>query len=195
VQRLLVGVLIGLLLLMMASAMRRMWLYQAEYGWTLARVHATALMVWIGGSIVWFAATALRGRPERFTLGAIVGGLTVLAFLALSNPASAIVRVNADRAVNGKDFDGLDAARLGTDGLPTLLEVLPRVAGSLDERERCAIRSTIQDALDDNTDAGGGRDWRSLSVSRIRARQALTRRGDAAAATLGGAGRCATRGS
>ena len=191
VHRVLVAVLIGLLLLMMASALRRMWLYQAEYGWTLDRVHATALMLWIGGSILWFGTTAVRGRPERFTLGSIAGGFAVLATLALANPAAAIVRVNADRMASGKDFDGAHAAMLGTDALPALLEVLPRVAPSLDDAERCAIRRTIQNAVDDVAGDGDGSDWRLLTMSRLRARDALARHGPAAAVTLGGTGRCA----
>ncbi len=191
-QRVLVAVLVGLLLLMMASALRRMGLYQAEYGWTLARAHATALMVWIGGSILWFAATALRGRPERFTLGSIAGGLAILAVLALSNPAAAVVRVNADRAAMGKDFDGLHAAQLGKDGLPALLEILPRVASKLDERERCEIRAMIHDETEDAMREGRGADWRVLTVSGLRARNALARHGAAAAQALGGTGRCVT---
>ena len=192
IQRMLVGVLIGLLLLMMASALRRMWLYQAEYGWTLARVHATALMVWIGASIIWFAATALRGRPERFTLGSIAAGLGMLACLAVVNPAAATVRVNAERVALGKDFDGLHAAQLGTDGLPALLAILPVVAPSLDEGERCAIRRTIQTAAEASTAGGRWDDWRVLSLSRMRARAALSRHGARASALLGGSGRCAS---
>ena len=190
VHRVLVGVLITLLLLMMASALRRMWLYQAEYGWTLARVHATALMLWIGGSILWFAATALRGAPERFTLGSIAGGLAVLGVLVVANPAAAIMRANAERVSSGKDFDGTHAAEIGIDGLPALLEVLPRVAPALDEPERCAIRRTIQRSLDADARGGRGRDWRVLNLARLRAREALERHGAAAAALLGGSGPC-----
>ena len=194
VHRVLVAVLIALLLLMMASALRRMWLYQAEFGWTLARVHATALMLWIGGSILWFAATALRGAPGRFTLGSIVGGLGVLATLVVANPAAAIVRANAERVAMGRDFDGAHAAEVGIDGLPALLEVLPRVAPSLDERERCAIRRTIQSARDADARGGRGRDWRVLNLARVRAREALARHGAAATAVLGGSGRCPAAG-
>ena len=190
IQRILVGVLIGLLLLMMASALRRMWLYQAEYGLTLARLHATALMVWIGASIVWFAATALRGRPERFTLGSIAAGLALLACLVAVNPAAATVRVNAERAALGKDFDGLHAAQLGTDGLPALLAVLPRVASGLDDRERCAIRRVIHRGAAAGTEADRATDWRVQSVSRVRARAAIARDGARASALLGGSGPC-----
>ena len=190
IHRMLVGALIGLLLIMMASALRRMWLYQAEYGWTLARVHATALMIWIGGSILWFAATALRGRAERFMLGSIGGGLAILGALAIANPSAAIVRVNADRVAQGKDFDGAHAAALGADGLPTLLAVLPRVAATLDESERCAIRGAIARAREMTSPDGEGSDWRVLSVPRLRVRDALARHAAAAATTLGGTGRC-----
>ncbi len=193
VHGMLSGVLIGLLLLMMASALSRMWIYQAEYGWTLLRVHATALMLWIGGSIVWFGACALRRTPGRFVIGSIGAGLAMLACLVVLNPAAGIITANVQRAHAGSDFDGTDAAALGADGLPTLLAALPAIAATLDDRERCAIRRAIDRAVAEATGAGGGRDWRTVSLSNVRAHKAVARHLAASNAALLSTIECASR--
>jgi len=192
VHGILSAVLIGLLLLMMASALSRMWIYQAEYGWTLLRVHATALMLWIGGTIVWFGACALRRTPGRFVIGSIGAGLAMLACLVVLNPAAGIITANAQRAHAGSDFDGADAAALGADGLPTLLAALPAIAARLDDQERCAIRRAIDRAVAEGTGEGSGRDWRTVSLSNVRAHKAVARYRAVADATLPSATQCAT---
>jgi hypothetical protein len=195
IHRILTGTLVGLLLLMMASAFSRMWIYQAEYGWTLDRVYATALMLWIGGSILWFAATALRGAPQRFMIGSLSGGLAMLAGLAIINPAAAIVTANTSRVAAGKDFDGLHAARLSTDALPALLTSLPKVASQLDEIERCAIRLMIDRVrYPGGAESGAAtEDWRSWRVSDARASAAVARRSSAVDAALATSAPCARR--
>jgi hypothetical protein len=183
-HRVLMSALVILLLALVASALGRMRLYQAEYGLTLSRVHATAFMMWICGCIIWFAATVLRGRPARFAFGSIVGGLVILGLLIVANPAALVVRANAVRAAEGRDFDASDAAALGDDALPELLAVLPAVSGSLDLRERCDVSRAIDEA---GIVGGDGRpvDWRGWNLARTRARSAAKRNGDMAAKIVG----------
>ena len=56
------GVLIALVLVVMASALERMRLYQREYGLTELRLYATGLILWLGFVFVWMAATVVRAR-------------------------------------------------------------------------------------------------------------------------------------
>jgi hypothetical protein len=186
----LAAALVVLLLALVMSAAGRMRLYQLEYGWTLDRVHATVLMLWIGGCILWFAATVLRGRSERFAFGAITGGLAMLGALAVTNPAALVVRANAARVASGHDFDGIHAVSLGYDGLPALLDVLPVIAPSLDANERCFIRDELA-RIRARSDAAS--DWRAWNLSRDRARSAVARRAASAARYLGDAACPTTR--
>ena len=71
--RLLSGGLLLLVGLIMVSALHRMRLYLDAYGLTQDRLYATAVLLWAGVAIPWFAATVLRGRADRFAFGAIVG--------------------------------------------------------------------------------------------------------------------------
>ena len=122
---LLAGTQILLLFVIMVSAVRRMLLYQSEYGLTELRLYTTAFMAWLALVFVWFAATALRGRREQFACGALVTGLLVIAALHVINPDAFIVRVNVAHARAGRSFDAHYAASLSEDAMPALLEALP----------------------------------------------------------------------
>jgi hypothetical protein len=176
-----------------------MRLYQAEYGWTLPRVEAVVLMLWICTTIGWFAATVLRGRPERFVFGAIVAGLGLFGGMVVSNPAASVVRANAARIADGHEFDAFHAAQLGSDGLPALLEALPVIAPTLDLQGKCSIQQVIDRArgvqalpattaatLPDASQpaattaaapaaAAERLDWRAWNLSRARAKAAAER--------------------
>ena len=170
VRRALSMALIVLLFGMIGSALWRMHLYEQMFGWTLDRFYATAMMLWIGGTLLWFARTTLRDRGERFVFGPIVGGLGLVATFGLANPTAVVLNVNADRAAAGADFDGLHAASLGIDGIPTLVRILPSVAPSLDLGERCALARSIDRARDPEQPRGG---WRGANLSYARARRAI----------------------
>jgi hypothetical protein len=133
--RLLAGLMLILLDVMLASALFRMRLYTAEYGLTELRFYTTAFMGWLVLVFGWFVATVLRGRRERFGLGALLAGWLVLAALNLANPDAAIAAVNLDRAARGRPLDTAYAAELSADALPTFRRVLPTLATN----EACAV--------------------------------------------------------
>ena len=141
--------------------------------------------------MLWFAATALRGVPERFMIGSISGGLAMLAALAVVNPAGTIVTANAARAAAGRDFD-VHTEVLGIDALPALLRTLPTVLPKLDDRERCAIRDAITRADRAGRNEDGNRDWRIFTLAAARARAAIAEFGPRAEAVLGPASACAS---
>ncbi|HKC62497.1 MAG TPA: DUF4173 domain-containing protein, partial [Pyrinomonadaceae bacterium] len=122
--RLFAGTQVALLFIIMTSAVRRMLLYQNEYGLTELRLYTTAFMAWLALVFVWFVATALRGRREQFACGALLAGLLVIATLHVMNPDAFIVRVNVAHAQMGRGFDADYAASLSADATPALLESL-----------------------------------------------------------------------
>jgi hypothetical protein len=186
IQRVLASTLVVLLLALVASALGRMRLYEVEYGWTLPRVNATALMMWISGCILWFAATVLRGDARRFALGSVVGGLGVLAVLVAANPADLVVRANAARIATGGDFDAVHAASLGDDAIPALMDVLPVIAPTLDLEGRCAIERGVEHAGPPRA-KDGTTDWRAWNVGRMRARTSVERHAESITRILGAA--------
>ena len=163
--RYLAGLLLVLLAVVMASALRRMQLYVDEFGLSEIRLYSSAFMVYLAGVFVWFGWTALRGRPRRFAFGALVQGFAVLAGLHLLNPDAFIVRTNLERPAAHRPFDAAYAASLSADAVPTLLAALPR----LDETEQCrAARRLLSRWARDGHD-----DWRNWNLARERARLAV----------------------
>ncbi len=166
--RALAGVQVGLLFVIMTSAVARMRLYQSEYGLTELRLYTTAFMLWLGLVFVWFAWTVLvRGARARFACGALVAAFATVALLHLFNPDAYIVRANAAHARAGRSFDVEYAASLSADAVPALISALPSLRGD----ERClAGRALLRGWTSDVT---YNEDWRAWNVSRWRARRAM----------------------
>jgi hypothetical protein len=163
--RLLAGTQVFLLFVMMASAVRRMLLYQSVYGLTEQRLYTTAFMAWLALVFIWFVATALRGRREQFACGALVAGLMVIATLHVINPDALIVRVNVAHAQAGRIFDAHYAASLSADATPALMESLP----ALNENDRRIVAASILTDWPSDESA----DWRSWNWARAERRQVV----------------------
>jgi hypothetical protein len=96
--------MVGLVLVILASAVKRMALYESAYGYTHLRVYTHVFMVALAGVLVWRAVT-LWWRPERFAIGAFVGALGFVAALNVLNPDAFIARGNLARSVEGSTLD------------------------------------------------------------------------------------------
>jgi hypothetical protein len=146
-----------------------MRLYQGEYGMTELRLYTTAFMGWLAIVFVWFAATVLRGKRERFAFGALVAGAALIGALHLVNPDSLIVRTNVERAKNGRGFDAQYATSLSADGVPALVAALP----ALSTQERSVVASRLLSRWMPLEHS----DWRSASWSRREAWRAIQQNG------------------
>jgi hypothetical protein len=175
-------VLVGLLFIIMASALLRMWLYTQTYGLTELRIYTTAFMLWLAATFVWFIATTLRERSSRFAFGAVVAGFTTLLALNLLNPLDLIVRTNVSRlnastpAVNVQRETQLDAQHLAGlaengDAVPALLDALPALRPS----DQCVVAAGLLHDwwIDDGALTQRTFDWRSLNMGRWVATQRL----------------------
>jgi hypothetical protein len=124
--RLLSGLLLGQLVVIMASAAQRMYLYQQEFGLTEQRLYVSVFMVWLAILFVWFGATVLRGRRDRFAFGALVSGFAILALLHVVNPDALIARTNMNRLGDGHRFDAHYLTRLHAEAVPAIVAGLPQ---------------------------------------------------------------------
>ena len=162
--RMLSGTVLLLVGLVAMSALHRMQLYLDAYGLTQDRGYATAVLLWAGVAIVWFAATVLRGRADRFVFGAMVGALTVLGLLNAVNLDAMVVRTNIARAQEGADLDADYLASLSADAVPALVRALP----NLPEDAACIVLASL--APHDGSAQRG--DWRGWHRARTQARNA-----------------------
>jgi hypothetical protein len=203
VFRALSGTLLGLLGIIMYSAIARMQLYMSVYGLSMDRLLATVFMGWLAIVFAWFAATVLRGRERRFTAGVLVSGWATLIALNVADPAGYVARFNIARAEQGKEVDVTYIASLGADAAPALARhlarerVVPPASWIVPGQDSASAGAAPPNALAQWL-AGGGRetadfgerceaarrllrdwgpqsahDWRSWSISRSRAQSVV----------------------
>ncbi len=152
----LLGALSVLTLVIVASALARMWLYQQAYGFTVLRVLVSACELWLG--VVYLLVLAAGVRLEgRWLARAVVGtGFAALIGLAALNPDRFTAERNVDRYQAIGRIDVWYLAELSDDAVPALA-ALP---GDLRD---CALefRRVAPD------------DWRSWNLGRQQARDVL----------------------
>jgi hypothetical protein len=158
------AVLIVLLFVIMASAIQRMFIYLREYGQTELRIYTTAFMAWLAILFGWFVATVLRGRRNRFALGAMLSGLAIILMLHLINPDAMMVQVNAHRAAHGRSFDVCYNTSLSADSVSELV----RDIGWLRQEDQCRVARSL---LDNWSEPKG--DWRTWNMDRAAAVRAV----------------------
>lgn len=124
VFRILAGVQIGLLFVIMYSAVQRLLLLTGSlgYGLTTFRFYAMFLLIFLALVFVWFGMTVLRGVRQNFAWGALWAGLFVIASLHFVNPDDFIVRTNVDLMKQGRSFDASYNSSLSADAVPALIE-------------------------------------------------------------------------
>ena len=154
-------VTLGLLALMMSSAIQRMSLYRQSFGLTEDRIYATAAMLCLAVVFSLFAMTVLRGRSAGFAFGALVAGWMTVAALDFANPQAMIVRTNVERASNGASLDAAYVSGLGADAVPELVNALDRVS----PETRCVIEKRLSAVAKDRAH-GLPEDWRWWNASR-----------------------------
>jgi hypothetical protein len=157
--------IVAMLFVIMASAVQRMLLYQSIYGLTELRLYTTAFMGWLALIFLWFLATVVRGRRERFAFGALVAGFGVIAGLGALNPDALIVRTNIAHVTAGRQLDDGYLTALSADAVPELVRALPE----LDEGRRRAVSAALQHRWSQP----GTHDWRTWNRSRSHARAAV----------------------
>lgn len=162
VLRVLACVLIALLGVILVSAMQRMRLYIAEYGFTEDRFFTTAFMLWLVVVFAWFGATVLRERRGAFLGGVYATGIAAVFVLAAIDPIGRIAAHNVEHGQRTGRYDAMHLTSLGADAVPVVVAALP----ALPHDQRCVAQARLIGWLGDDTS------WpaRSWNRSRERAR-------------------------
>ncbi|MEV4415494.1 DUF4173 domain-containing protein [Catellatospora sp. NPDC049609] len=155
--RSLLGALVLLSMVIVGSAVWRMWLYQNTYGWTRERLFFGSVELYLGGVFVLIALAGWKLRAAWFPRAAVAGFAGLLLFLGAANPEHFIAEQNVER-FEKIDFYYLRA--LGPDAAPELAK-LPHPYRS------CALSWMIAD-LRDNPDQ-----WYAWNLSRANARELI----------------------
>jgi two-component system, OmpR family, sensor histidine kinase BaeS len=125
VLRAVVGTLCALTLVVVASALHRMDLYQQAYGFTVLRVLVDAFELWLGLLVVLVLLAGVRLSGWWLPRAALVSGAALLLLGGLANPEAWVAERNIDRyAATGK-LDVRYLETLGDDAVPTIVAGLP----------------------------------------------------------------------
>lgn len=117
--------MIGCVMVILLSALFRLSLYVEQFGLTLSRLMALALMLWLAGALVWFAVTLLRGRNTGFMSGLLFGAIACCLLLSISNPVARVADINVRHAqASGMPLDMDYLVRLGADSVPALMHYI-----------------------------------------------------------------------
>jgi hypothetical protein len=168
ILRLLSLTLVGLVLVVMASALARLRLYVAAYGWTVDRLFAIAIVGWLATVFAWYVATALRGRVRGFAFGALASGALVLGQLNLFDPDAWVVERNRELVLSERlEIDAEYSWRsLSGDAVPAYLPTVPLLPADA----RCRAARTLLERWNVPDE-----DPRSWNLARARARDAVRR--------------------
>lgn len=119
------GVLCLLTLVVVASALYRMHLYQEAYGFTVLRVFVDAFELWLGLVFVMVLIAGVRLQGAWIARGALIGAAVAVLGLAVMNPAAWVAQHNIDRYHATGKLDVAYLGQLGLDAAPTIAAGLP----------------------------------------------------------------------
>lgn len=127
------GALVAFTLLILASAVKRLTLYEEAYGFTELRVYSHVFAFALGGMLLWRAVTLWRWT-QTFATGALVALIGFVLALDVLNPDGFIAEKNLQRQRDSGSLDVAYLAGLSTDAYPVLKDQpvgfsLPRPGG------------------------------------------------------------------
>ena len=162
------GIQIGLLFVIMASAVQRLVLLTGNlgYGLTTVRLYPMIFMIWLAVVFVWFGGTVLRGARQHFAWGALWSAIFILGATHFLNPDAFIVRTNIALMQQGREFDSHYNFSLSADAIPDVLTALP----ALSFEDQCRVKVPLHGLYREFGQSG---DLRSFNVSRKIAWHAL----------------------
>jgi len=174
--------LLALTAVLLASAFKRLWLYELAYGFTRMRVYPHVFMVWLAALLAWFGL-ALWLKPRQLAIGILIAGLGFAATLDLLNPDAFIVRQNLQRdaglTVNSTvasyrtpEVDARYLTQLSEDAVPELVAAVAQTSGETRE----VLEAHLADRLKGMADDPAWRRWPAFHVARYQAYAVLSGR-------------------
>jgi Domain of unknown function (DUF4153) len=156
-QRALLGLLCLLTVVVLASALRRLELYEDAFGLTRLRLGAEAIAVWLAALFAFLIAAGLARRFRRRLIPAVVLGSAVglLAF-SLASPDELIAKRNVQRWQETGKLDVGYLQSLSADAAPAIATLPPAL-------QDVAVRK-LRERLSRRDN------WSSFNLARTRAR-------------------------
>jgi hypothetical protein len=165
------SLMVGLVLVMLASAFQRLRLYEAAFGYTQLRLYSHVFMAWLGFAFLWFLVI-LWYQPDRFAIGALVAALGFLITLNVVNPDAFIARQNLARYQAIGKLDMYYLTRLSDDAIP----ILVRHIDQLGDADRPVLNDHLRTRLEEMQSSPTWRRWPAFHLARWRVHNLLAER-------------------
>ncbi|AXH95714.1 DUF4153 domain-containing protein [Ornithinimicrobium avium] len=123
--RVVLGALCLLTLVVVASALYRMAVYQQAFGFTVLRVLADAFELWLGLVVVMVIVSGVRLSGAWLPRAALATGAAMVLALGVGNPEAWIAQQNIQRYEQTGKVDLGYLATLGPDATPVIEDGLP----------------------------------------------------------------------
>ncbi|MGH9196504.1 MAG: DUF4173 domain-containing protein, partial [Acidimicrobiia bacterium] len=157
--KLLLGVLCGLVLVVLVSALHRLGLYEQAFGFTRARLIGHAVTLWLGGIFLLVVAAGTFRRSDWLPRASMaLTGVALLTF-SLINPDATVARRNIERYTFTGEIDVYYLGSLSLDAAPEI--------SALDLQNRACLASMYKSQLPSKEP------WSSFNYSRNRAKAIL----------------------
>ncbi|MFG1655303.1 DUF4153 domain-containing protein [Micromonospora chersina] len=164
--RVLLGLLSALSVVIVVSALSRMWTYQKVYSFTGERIFVMAFELLLGAVFLMILAAGVRWQGRWIPGTTVALAVAMLLGLAVLNPEDYAAKRNILRYEQTGKIDAWYLRALSADATPAL-------TGLPDPVRRCTL-SWIADDLEESDP------WYAWNLGRYRARQALDRVGPGA---------------
>lgn len=159
------------------SAVVRLGLYQAAYGWTELRFYALVAIAWLAVGVLSTAAGVLADRVRWVPRVLVGAGLLIALAANVVGPQSYVTAQNVRRAIEPSlvpagGQSGLDVsylAGLGDDSIPILAAALPQLPAPYRSDAQRLLQRRAERYTADAVDGG----WPSWNLARQRAIDAL----------------------
>ncbi|MEV6718632.1 DUF4153 domain-containing protein [Lentzea sp. NPDC051208] len=156
--RVLLGSLAVLTLVIVASALSRMWFYQQAYGWTVLRLLVASCEVWLAVVYLMVIASGISLRANWLPKAIVATGAAFFLAVVTMNPERVVADYNVSRFEATKKIDTYYLSQLSEDAVPALVR--------LPAHERsCALRWMKNRTVE--------QDWREWNLARHNAKASL----------------------
>lgn len=115
-------VLMGLVLIMLASAFQRLFLYENAYGFTRLRIYTHVFIAWLAVLLAASILFEIIRRRGTFVLALLLCIFGFCFTLGIINVDGLIVRQNVQRVYLGEEFDSYYIKTLSSDAIPALIK-------------------------------------------------------------------------
>lgn len=151
--------------LIMASALRRLSLYEQAYGFTVLRLYSHVFIIFLAVVFGFLLYKIHKNQEEKnFAYHVFLSLIFFLAVTNFLNPEAFVARRNLERFYQTGDLDVFYLSNLSSDALPQTIKILDIADEKLRKDFACQLYERVQEKNSSSFSS-----WQAFNLSRARA--------------------------